>query len=107
MKIPEAVKAQIVRRWGRDAQLNQAIEELNELAVAISHYRRKDTRDNRLAIAEEIADVQLMIEQLQYMLNLSDTCIGVYIEEKIQRVNKLLKTPAPTQAQSVTPESVS
>lgn len=53
---------QAVEKWGNEAQVNQAIEEMGELIVALNHYRRG--RAKRTQVQEEIADVMIMAEQL-------------------------------------------
>lgn len=48
----------IVNHYGEEAQAHKAIEELNELAVAIAHQDKE-------AMLEEMADVYIMMEQLK------------------------------------------
>lgn len=68
------VEAQIVCRnaidkWGKDKQLDMAIEELSELTKAIVKYRRHDWNAVwRVKVLEEVADVELMCEQITMML---------------------------------------
>lgn len=59
MKILDAA----IARYGERNQIDQAIEELNELAVALSHYRRG--RAPLEEVAEEIADVEICLEQIR------------------------------------------
>ncbi len=56
--------------WGIDNQLSQAQEELAELIVAINHYRRLGCKANGAweHVCGEIADVEIMIEQLKVIL---------------------------------------
>lgn len=54
--------------FGADAQENQAIEECAELIQAISHKHRG--RENN--ISEEIADVEIMLEQLKLINDCAD-----------------------------------
>ena len=56
----------MVEAHGVEKQLNQTIEELNELAVAVNHYRRGKL--DRFGVYLEIADVEFMIKQLRYIL---------------------------------------
>ena len=56
-----------VETFGADLQQMVAIEEIGELLQAISKRARgKDNRDN---LAEGIADVEIMLEQLKYIHN--------------------------------------
>lgn len=90
----EAIK-KIAVTYGYDAQSRQLIEEMAELTVALNkHYRIRNlttSRDNfasRLEmgnIKEEIADVTIMLEQIKYLLQISDTDIDQIIEKKLNR----------------------
>lgn len=56
-----------VETFGAELQQMVAIEEMGELLQAISKRARgKDNRDN---LAEEIADAEIMLEQLKYIHN--------------------------------------
>ena len=65
--------------YGYEAQSNQLVEECAELIQAVNKYRRVETglgqpvAEDKKAIArdnlvEEIADVELMLEQVKYLL---------------------------------------
>ena len=58
----------IADHYGLENQLGKCIEELNELAEALSHKNIDHVR-------EEIADVENMLEQIKYLLRLSDYSI--------------------------------
>ena len=58
--------AKAIDKWGARAQLLMVAEECSELAVAVLHYERG--RDDVGHVAEEVADVELMLEQLRMML---------------------------------------
>lgn len=51
-----------IRKWGKDTQLLQIQEELMELSVAISHFRR-GRKDAKQEVIAELGDVILMIDQ--------------------------------------------
>lgn len=57
----------IVETYGNDAQEDMAIEECSELVKAILKFRRSDekTAEMRDAVIDEIADVQIMLSQLE------------------------------------------
>lgn len=67
--------------FGEEAQENQTIEECAELIQAISHKHRG--RDHN--IAEEIADVSIMLEQLK-IINDCHTEVDRIYKEKIERL---------------------
>ena len=57
----------IADHYGTLGQLNKAIEECQELIAAIAGYL--ENRESRAHIAEEIADVKIMLIQLEYLLH--------------------------------------
>ena len=57
-----------IAKWGEDAQMKMVLEEMSELQKEICKlWRGKDNRD---AIAEEVADVVIMLDQLELMLDI-------------------------------------
>lgn len=54
-----------VETWGHPAQLDVVLEELGELIVAIQQHKRGRVTGD--AIGEEMADVHIMLEQLEVM----------------------------------------
>lgn len=86
----EAIQ-KIANTYGYDAQSRQCIEEMAELTQAINKFWRNNgesysdkvekvgLKDN---LIEEIADVQIMLWQMAYMLNADVTPI---IEQKLNR----------------------
>jgi hypothetical protein len=56
-----------VEEWGAEVQTKMAIEEMAELIVALNHYDRG--RITLEEVASEIADVKIMMEQLEYIID--------------------------------------
>lgn len=81
-----AVLHQAVEKWGNEAQVNQAIEEMGELIVALNHYRRG--RAKRQQVQEEIADVMIMAEQLAMIFG--DVQVQLKRYDKISRLAQRL-----------------
>ncbi|MFI3272132.1 MAG: hypothetical protein R3Y11_08545 [Pseudomonadota bacterium] len=52
--------------YGKDQQLLKTVEELNELATALMHYRRGHI--NAAEVAGELADVEIMCAKMRIML---------------------------------------
>lgn len=80
----------IADTYGYDAQSRQLIEEMAELTQAINKaWRMGNDFDNLLVqkrnIKEEIADVTIMLEQIKYLLQISDSDINEIIEQKLSR----------------------
>jgi NTP pyrophosphatase (non-canonical NTP hydrolase) len=86
---------EIARYYGFDAQSNQLIEECAELIQAINKYKRQFLRGQpvresggktpRDMIAEEIADVEVMMCQIKYLLHITDLEVEDIAENKIER----------------------
>jgi NTP pyrophosphatase (non-canonical NTP hydrolase) len=70
-----------IRTFGETAQEGVAIEELAELIQAISH-KHRGRRNN---IAEEIADVEIMLEQLK-IINDCRAEVEAIRKSKIERL---------------------
>lgn len=70
----------IADHYGKEHQLEKCKEELNELIEAIDS---RDSRDDE-AIIEEIADVEIMIDQVKYLM-CAERLVELYKDYKIQR----------------------
>lgn len=81
-KISE-MNLETAKYYGYEAQSNQLVEECAELIQAVNKYRRVETglgqpvAEDKKAIArdnlvEEIADVELMLEQVKYLLQIPE-----------------------------------
>ena len=91
----------IADAYGYDAQSRQCIEEMAELTQAINKFWRKDLKRGQLttlevpigspqelSIIEEIADVQIMLWQMAYLLNVDVIPI---IEQKLDRQSERIE----------------
>ncbi len=84
MEIKELYK-QALEKWGTAAQVTQAMEECGELIAALNQYFFRE-RLTRADLASEIADVELMCEQLRVIIG------GKTIDkEKARKVKRLRK----------------
>ena len=80
MKETEIYKAAI-QTFGAEAQERVAIEECAELITAINHKHRGREHN----IPEEIADVEIMLEQLKIINN----CHATTAQIKAQKIHRL------------------
>lgn len=78
---------QIINHYGNDHQRMKAVEELTELAAAVA---RGADRSN---IAEEIADVTIMLEQIMQIFDIVQEEIEVIIDYKINRQLARISVP--------------
>lgn len=77
--------------WGENAQFMMVIEELSELAVVLCHALGANKPFEMERIKEEMVDVQIMLEQLQYMLKFTDEELIEQREKKLDRLEDLIK----------------
>ena len=84
--------ARAVVTWGAEAQLHMVAEECVELALEVLHYARGKGRSDQ--IADEVADVEIMLEQLKLMMRgvnpVFDEVVDAFRERKLQRVEQML-----------------
>ena len=69
--------------WGADAQTLMVFEEMAELQKELCKAARG--KDNREQIAEEIADVEIMLEQMKVLHDCADAA-AAYRESKLRRL---------------------
>lgn len=81
----------IVEKYGADPQIDMAIEESSELIKALLKYRRKkngseviDEKELRAAIVDEIADVSIMVMQLQIVFE----CMAETEERIVYKIDR-------------------
>ena len=81
--IKQQILVAAIRHYGTGNQQLKAIEELSELIQALA---RGNDRDN---LAEEMADVRIMLDQLEIMLGNHDE-VREWEYEKLMRLNERL-----------------
>ena len=86
--------------YGYEAQSNQLVEECAELIQAVNKYRRsvgagqpteakiQIVREN---LVEELADVELMIEQIKYLLDITEEEIKAIKLYKVNRTKERIQ----------------
>jgi len=77
--------SEIVERYGDEAQINQGIEEMAELIQAVNKFRRKPVIENLENIAEEIVDVEIMLEQYK-IIYAANPIVEKLKNQKLQRL---------------------
>lgn len=77
-----------VETYGKDMQLTVAIEELSELIKEICKHKRG--ADNRDKIIEEMADVYIMLSQIEIIFDVTDSEIEKVMDEKLDRTEARL-----------------
>lgn len=79
-----------LEKYGR-RQLLQTCEELAELIQAISKADRNNGQSYIDGVTEEIADVSIMIQQVQAIFGISDADILKERERKLRRLGHLVR----------------
>lgn len=83
----------IAEHYGLRPQSDQTIEEMAELTLALRKFWRCDTEEHeeykrrRCDIAEEIADVKIMLEQIEYLFDIESEVANW----KIDKINRQMK----------------
>jgi len=78
-----------IETFGRNNQSIVAIEELSELQKEISKALRG--RDNKAEMTEEIADVYIMLTQIERMYDINYSEVIEVMEEKKKRLENVIK----------------
>ena len=74
-----------IQKWGEETQLMVAVEEMAELTKEISkHYRGENNLD---AISEEMADVYIMLAQMEIMLG-NERNVKHWFDYKLNRLKE-------------------
>lgn len=80
---------QIAEHYGLRVQMRQTVEEMAELTQVICKAERYDLDTVRDHLVEELADVGIMVDQLEYLLG--DNLIAKIREQKIKRQLERIK----------------
>jgi hypothetical protein len=75
----------IANHYGAKSQTMQATQELAELICELT--KREDQRgdDHKKRVTDEIADVEIMLEQIKYLYAISDNAVEERKEAKLER----------------------
>lgn len=89
----KAIYQDAIAAFGAENQEKMVIEEMSELTKEIcKHWRGRDNLD---AVADEIADVTIMLEQLRLIYNLNDA-VCVHMDKKILRLQERILNHLPS-----------
>lgn len=75
-----------INAYGTDEQIRMIYEEMCELGVALSKYHRDPCMETVQDVQEEIADVQIMLEQAKEMFGRAE--VDWFVQEKTERLRK-------------------
>lgn len=82
---------QALEKWGLESQLGMVQEECGEVVVAVNKLFRSgiDDAERRLNLCEELADVQVMINQMREVPDWAGI-IDHFVMEKTERLKQRL-----------------
>jgi len=83
----KTVYSRAIEKWGSEAQVNQAIQECAELIQALT--KIKQGRPDYDNIVEEIADVEIMMQELNLIFGIG--MIQNKKKEKLERLERIGK----------------
>lgn len=75
-----------INAYGTEEQIRMIYEEMCELGVALSKYHRNPGMETVRDVQEEIADVQIMLEQAKEMFGRAE--VEWFLQEKTERLRK-------------------
>lgn len=62
----EDLYKRVIKKFGKENQIERLLEELNELGLAIHKYKRYNCSDvKKMLVCSELADVEILIEQMK------------------------------------------
>jgi len=80
-----------VNKWGKDTQIDMAIEELSELIKVLAKRKRKVNGSSIAEIYDEIVDVDIMLHQLRIIFIFDDKKFNIVKNIKLKRLKKILE----------------
>ena len=88
----KTIMQQAIEKYGWENQIDQYHEESAELTVALNKARRGKYQPQFIPdIAEEIADVYIMLYQLQRIFNIEQAWVNGEIDRKLTRLERRMK----------------
>lgn len=109
--IPDPVIQEAIETFGMRAQCLKFLEELGELSTAVSRCLQLDgTEDGEKEdtlidnLCEELADVEIMSEQVEYELSKTSTRVGYWKTMKLERLRGIVASKTEKDKQSATSE---
>ncbi len=76
--------------WGKEKQFNMLMEECAELIQACNKELRFENTASMRGLVNELADVEIMVEQIKHM-EFMDDAVAMVKSQKLQRLKQVLK----------------
>ena len=84
------IYSKALEKWGAEAQVMMFFEEIGELMVEICHAGRKNKIAFACDLIDELADVEIMLEQMSVVFNISREDIHNKKRKKLMRLEKMV-----------------
>lgn len=78
-----------IETYGEDSQMHMVLEEMSELAKEICKSFRFGKKGRRRKVAEEVADVEIMLEQIKMIYRIDDD-VEMWRLDKVVRLKEKL-----------------
>jgi NTP pyrophosphatase (non-canonical NTP hydrolase) len=87
-----ALMREALARWGLAAQAGQTVEECAELIVALQkHTNRAPSAHTAALVADELADVEIMLAQMRMALGIDDESFRARMAAKFEKLADYLR----------------
>jgi len=80
-----------IAKWGKDSQVFMMFEEIAELILSICHSRRSNKIVFKCDLISEIADVEIMLNQMKILFDITNYEIDLQKIRKLERLEKRLE----------------
>ena len=78
--------------WGIGPQVDMMIEESSELTQALLKFRRDPSPERAIDVVQELADVEIMLEQMKMQFDRFNNNVETFKNAKIDRLKKRIQT---------------
>ena len=85
----KSIYQEAINCFGNDKQIRKTLEELAELQVAIHH--SQDMKKVLMDVVGEIADVEIMLEQLKIIYKIDSRLLNREKDRKLDRLEETIK----------------
>lgn len=82
--------SEAINFFGVSTQQIKAIEEMSELCIELARFQAKDTRSSSVKVAEELADVIIVLSGLYEVYN-ADGWVDGFLDEKSKKLLKMIR----------------
>ena len=82
-----------ISRYGETSQLHMLLEEMSELAKEICKSMRYSKKQYKAKVAEEVADVEIMLEQIKIIFGIDDDVEGWRLDKVVRLAERLDGVP--------------